>query len=241
MDLKSKIISWIKTEVKKANAKGIIFGLSGGLDSSVLAVLSKGAVDKNILGLIIPCYSGSQEIKDARDVAGKFDIETKTVDISSIYDKVLDVLPEADRVAKGNLKARLRMVTLYYFANSMGYLVAGSGNKSELLVGYFTKYGDGGVDIMPLAGLLKTEVRELAYQLNIPENIIKKVPTAGLWEGQTDEDEMGVSYDELDKIILRIERGEKVEGGKAAGIKRMMQAAEHKLKPVPKFNPHTNY
>ncbi|MCK4307002.1 NAD(+) synthase, partial [candidate division WOR-3 bacterium] len=136
-----------------------------------------------------------------------------------------------------NLKPRLRMLILYYFANKLNYLVAGTGNKSELTVGYFTKYGDGGVDILPLGGLLKTQVIELAKELKIPQKIIEKVPSADLWKGQTDEGELGISYAELDKIILAIESGnsETTDPMVLNKLRNLMQVSEHKRLPIPIF------
>jgi NAD+ synthase len=115
------------------------------------------------------------------------------------------MLPGGDRVALGNIKARLRMIALYYHANLHNYLVCGTGNKTEISLGYFTKYGDGACDILPIGDLYKGEVRELARELNIPENIIKKIPSAGLWSGQTDENEIGFSYEQMDHALRKIE------------------------------------
>lgn len=235
MKLENRIIYWLKGKIKEAGAKGIVLGISGGVDSAVVAVLSRQAAGRNTLGLIIPCYSDPADLRDARNLAGKFDIRARTIDIAPVYDRFLKILPGSDRVAKGNLKARLRMITLYYFANKMNYLVAGTGNKSELSVGYFTKYGDGGVDILPLAGLLKTEVWKLAEQLGVPRKIIEKKPTGGLWKGQTDEGEMGILYRDLDEIIRRIEKGGKVGGNKASRVRKLMSSAKHKQELPPKF------
>jgi len=135
--------------------------------------------------------------------------------------------PTARRLAEANLKVRLRMLTLYYFANQLNYIVVGSGNRSELAVGYFTKYGDGGVDILPLGNLVKAQVKELASFLGIPQEIIDKPPSAGLWEGQTDEGELGFSYDELDRYLATGEASDKVKNK----IDSMMTAGEHKRLP----------
>jgi NAD+ synthase len=149
------------------------------------------------------------------------------------------ILPPADRKAKGNLKARLRMLVIYYFANKFNYLVAGTGNKSELLMGYFTKYGDGAVDFLPLGGLLKREVRLLAEAAGIPSRIINKPPTAGLWQGQTDESEMGISYKELDDILFNLERGRKPKTSvrNLSKVKALIKTSEHKRLPAAMFKP----
>ena len=144
-----EIANWIKTKVEQAEAKGVVSGMSGGVDSSLAAVLCKKALGNNVLGILIPCHSNPKDLKHARLVAEKFGIPTQTVDLTEIYDKLLKTLPDGNKMAKANLKPRLRMLVLYYFANKLGYLVAGTGNKTEIMVGYFTKYGDGGADRAP--------------------------------------------------------------------------------------------
>jgi NAD+ synthase len=235
MKTAERISSWIRERVEEAGAEGIVLGMSGGIDSSVTAVLAKRGLGNGVLGVIMPCHSDPTGEEHARLMAAQFDIETEYVDLTPVNDCLLEALPPGDRVAVANLKPRLRMTVLYYFANSRNYLVAGTGNKTEIEIGYFTKYGDGGVDILPLGDLLKTQVRELARELDIPEEIIVKPPSAGLWEGQTDEGEMGVSYDELDRALVAIESGD--TGGcdqKAlARVRAMMAASQHKRDPIP--------
>jgi len=229
--MQKKIVSWIRKRVKAAGAKGIVLGLSGGIDSAVTATLCKMAVGKDkVLGLIMPCHSHTQDACHAMDLARKLGIKTKTVDLSQPYDALMAVLPSGRQLARNNIKPRLRMATLYYFANSLNYLVCGTGNKSELTVGYFTKYGDGGVDILPIGDLLKKEVVALARRLGIPEAIISKPPSAGLWSGQTDEGEMGITYAELDDFIERSEKKKKqlLSGSRIAKIKKMIMFSEHK-------------
>ncbi|MEA1965244.1 MAG: NAD(+) synthase, partial [Candidatus Aerophobetes bacterium] len=180
-----EISSWIKQLVEEAKAEGVVVGLSGGLDSSVVAFLAERALgNRKVLGLIMPSHSSSLDEEHAYLVARRLNIRVERVVLDAVYDKLLEVLPSGKDVALANIKPRLRMLTLYYFANNLNYLVLGTSNKSEILIGYFTKYGDGGCDILPLGGLLKTEVRELAKKLEVPDRIIKKPPSAGLWEGQ---------------------------------------------------------
>jgi NAD+ synthase len=216
----------------------VVLGLSGGVDSSVAAVLCHRAFPKNTLAVLMPCYSNKEYMAHAKMVAEKFAIPTRTVALDSVFDGLLKVLPEdkvdpdVNRLAQANLKARLRMVTLYYFANRLKYMVVGAGNRDELSVGYFTKYGDGGADIQPLGNLLKGELKELARFLAVPEPIINKPPSADLWEGQTDEGELGFSYDELDRYLA---------SGKASAeikkrIESMIAATEHKRQPPPVAN-----
>jgi NAD+ synthase len=162
---------------------------------------------------------------------------TETIDLAPVNDLMAKVLPEGNAMARANLKPRLRMMTLYYFANSRGYLVAGTDNKTESFTGYFTKYGDGGVDILPISHLLKRQVRAMARALGVPEEIITKPPSAGLWEGQTDEGEMGITYEELDTIIAGIESGhtESLDPALVEKAKRMHASSEHKRRLPPSF------
>ena len=239
MKLSEKIAKWIKNRVEEAKAEGVVVGLSGGVDSSVVAVLAKKAMGDNVLGVIMPCHSTHIDERYAYLVANKLNIKTEKVDLGSVYDDFLRILPSGKEMALANLKPRLRMITLYYFANNLNYLVAGTGNRSEITVGYFTKYGDGGVDILPIGGLLKTQVRRLARELGVPEEIIKRVPSAGLWKGQTDERELGLRYEDLDKTILAIESG-KVKDLPAEivdKVKKLMERSIHKRSPVPIFKP----
>lgn len=206
MNLASKISNWIKQKVLEANSRGCVLGISGGLDSAVTALLCQRAFPRNTLALILPSHSQQADLQSARDFAKKFSIDCREIDLTEIFDAFYLALEGKDYknekdISIANLKPRLRMAALYYFANKFNYLVVGTGNKSELRMGYFTKYGDGGVDILPLGDLLKTEVRSLAVELKIPGEIIDKPPSAGLWPGQTDEGEMGISYAELDKIF----------------------------------------
>lgn len=221
----------MRQQFKQAKVRGIIFGLSGGVDSSVVAALAKEAVARNrVLGLLLPVHSSAQDSKDAKLVARKLKIKTKLIDLSGTYDNLLYLYPKGNPIAKANLKARLRMATLYFLANKLNYLVCGTGNKSELLIGYFTKYGDGATDILPIADLFKHQVRELARDLGIPERIINKPPTAGLWLGQTDEGEIGMSYAELDDILERMEKGKKqiYPQDKVNRVENLIKDSEHK-------------
>jgi NAD+ synthase len=227
MKTSEKISGWIREKVNQAGAKGVVVGLSGGIDSSVVAVLSKKAVGDNTLGIIMPCHSNPTDMEHSKILAKKFGIRTQLVDLAPLYDMLLKMLPPGSGIAKANLKPRLRMITLYYFANSNSYLVAGTGNKSEEMVGYFTKYGDGGVDILPIGDLLKKDVRVLAAEIGIPKEIIDKLPSAGLWDGQTDEKEMGITYEQLDKILESNDFG--TESGKK--VSRMIRNSEHKRNP----------
>jgi NAD+ synthase len=233
------LTDWIKNKVQTAGCKGAVLGMSGGIDSSVVAALCMRAFPKNTLGLIMPCHSNPKDKEHAELMAKNFSITTKTVVLNDIYDAYLNILPDFAveaklmQLAQANLKARLRMITLYYSANQLKYLVIGSGNRSELTVGYFTKHGDAGVDVLPLGNLVKKEVRELARYLKIPQEIIDKPPSAGLWAGQTDEGEMGFTYEDLDTYILTYKAPEELK----RIIEAMHASAAHKCTtpPIPDF------
>lgn len=234
-----KLVSWIREQVTAAGCSGAVFGMSGGIDSSVTAVLCQRAFTDSCLGAIMPCHSDPRDEEHAGLVAAKFAIPTRLVPLDGVNDALLDVLHEDAELARGkrtaetNARVRLRMVTLYYLAAHFGYLVVGTSNRSELAIGYFTKYGDGGVDIEPLGNLVKREVRQLAAHLGVPPEIIDKPPTAGLWAGQTDEDELGISYDQLDDFLLHGEASDEVR----TRIEKIQAAGRHKfsLPPVPDF------
>jgi len=203
-----KLVSWIKDRVEASGGEGVVFGLSGGVDSAVVAVLCQRAFPCNIQAINLPCYSQAEDEQHAGLVADKFSIPFQVISLDVVFNTFLKKLPDgkpekaAERIAKSNLKARLRMAALYNFANRLNYRVIGSGNRSELVLGYFTKYGDGGVDFLPIGGLVKQQVFELAEFLGLPRLIIEKPPSAGLWPGQTDEAEMGFTYKELDRFLL---------------------------------------
>ncbi|KXG78227.1 NH(3)-dependent NAD(+) synthetase [Fervidicola ferrireducens] len=224
-ELCNALVDWLREKVHEAGARGAVFGLSGGIDSAVVGVICKKAFEENCLGLIMPCYSDPKDEEDAIRVAEGFGIPYKKIVLNSVFDNFTAILDKTDnKTAVANIKPRLRMITLYYYAALNNFLVVGTGNKSELTVGYFTKYGDGGVDLLPLGNLVKRQVRELARYLEIPQDIIEKPPTAGLWEGQTDESEMGITYDQLDEYILTGKAPREIE----EKIRKMNLKSEHK-------------
>jgi len=237
VELADKVSDWIKEQIEGAGARGAVIGLSGGVDSSVVAVLCKRVTD--VLGLIMPIHSDPLDEEYASLLASKFDIQVRRVDLSPVYDALLRVLPDPTGLPVANLKPRLRMATLYFFANKENRLVVGTGNKSEIMMGYFTKYGDGGVDILPLGGLLKRQVRELARELGIPARIIAKPPSAGLWAGQTDEGELGITYDQLDQVLTALESGEALnfDPQLVDRVERHIAQTKHKRAPIPIFEP----
>ena len=215
----------MKDSVKEANCKGIVYGLSGGVDSAVIAALSKLAFGDESLAIMMPINSSFEDEIDAKLVIDKFNLNAIKVDLSRTYSEFVEVVEKGDNnMAYANVKPRLRMTTLYYYAQLKGYLVVGTSNKSEFTVGYFTKYGDSGSDLMPLVDFTKKEIFELARYLEIPDKIIQKPPSAGLFEDQTDEDEMGFTYNDLEKYINNEKIDERIE----EKINRMVKISEHK-------------
>jgi NAD+ synthase len=231
--VETNLVKWLQNKVNNAGLKGVVVGLSGGIDSAVTVRLAQKAFDDNVLGVIMPCHSKTQDEEDAQMLAEKFSIKHIKYDLSDVFDHFLDGLKrtgiEGDKLSEANIKPRLRMTALYYYASALNYLVVGTDNKSELKIGYFTKYGDGGIDLAPLGALVKHEVKGLAQRLDIPERIINKKPSAGLWSGQTDESEMGFSYQELDHYILTGEADEEIK----EKIEKLAAKNRHKLEPIP--------
>ncbi|MFX1329684.1 MAG: NAD+ synthase [Promethearchaeota archaeon] len=239
----SEIQNWIKDYVTSANVEGVVLGISGGIDSAVTAALCVNALNKqNVIGLGLPCSSVPQDLDDAKKVVKILGIKFIKIELSNIYNEIIRItspLFKSNKIAIANLKPRLRMVATYFASQSLGKnLVVGTSNRTELAVGYFTKYGDGGVDFEPIGGLYKCEVRKIAKILNIPEEIIKKPPSAGLWEGQTDEGEIGLTYDVLDEIIFRIDNNLELDDlnrDDVHKVKKMMKSAHQKLVMPPYF------
>ena len=201
------IKKFIQTRVQEADAKGVVLGLSGGIDSATtlaLAVSSLGS--EKVKGLIMP-FKSTESISLAQNHADSLNVETKEYNISSIVESYKGTTDSySSKASEGNLHSRIRMSLLYGEAFSSKYLVIGTSNKSELLVGYYTKWGDGASDFLPMGDLYKSQVYTLARDLQVPPKILDRVPTAELWEGQSDEEELGISYDNLDKILLGLER-----------------------------------
>jgi len=237
------IVGWLRHELARSGARGLVFGLSGGIDSAVVARLCQAAAPATALGVIMPCHS------DPGD-EGRVDLGATYDQLTSVVREAMLRLPEDEfpdsahgpddikaRVPLANIKPRLRMTVLYFVANTLNYLVAGTGNRSELVIGYFTKYGDGGVDLLPIGDLFKSGVRELARELGVPERILDKPPSAGLWLGQTDEAEMGFSYAELEDHLTKGPGA--VPPPLAMRIERLVRATEHKraMPPTPGAEP----
>ncbi len=201
-----KISRFLNKEVKSRNARCVVIGISGGIDSTVTAYLSAQALGADkVLGLLLPDYSVTPKIdvKHGLEISKKLNINYELIDIGKGKNHIIKNFPR-NKLAKANFLVRLRMAILYYYAATKGGIVVGTADKSELQLGYFTKYGDGGADIFPIADLYKTEVRRIARYMKIPQHIIEKRSSARLWKGQTAEGEIGVSYETIDKILDQI-------------------------------------
>jgi NAD+ synthase len=246
------LTSFIRQELAKFNYSRGIIGLSGGLDSSVCAFLaSKALGPKNILALIMPYgESFNQDVKDAQEVVRLLHIQSKNIDISPMVDAYFSKFPNENRIQRGNKMARERMSILYDFSVREKALILGTSNKTELLIGYGTIHGDMACGINPLGDLYKTQIRKLGRHLGVPARILKKIPTAGLWQGQTDEGEIGLTYEEIDKILYRLvdlrESKRKViasgfEKEKVEKIISLIKNSEfkRKLPPIPKISTRT--
>ena len=230
---------WLRQRVKESKTQGAVVNNSGGVDSAVvIGLCARAGLDT--VTLVQPCESKEEDVVHARLVAKRFEVPCLELDLDKVLYAYLHILEPAFQqvedsekggLARANLKPRLRMVSLYYFANRLNYLAVGTGNLSELTVGYFTKYGDGGTDALPLGNLVKREVYALARFLGVPSEVVEKPPSAGLWAGQTDEKELGFTYDQLDDYIRNGAVAEEV----AERIRALYKASEHKrhMPPVP--------
>jgi len=210
-EIVTRLERFLTTHLEQTGARCLVVGMSGGLDSSVTAALCARALGgRRVLGISLPEKEtrNDKALEDARLVASKYRIRFKIIDITPIVGASRNTLDaqKARGVPLGNVKARLRAMVLYYFANTEHGLVVGTGDKSEIMLGYFTKFGDGACDILPLADLYKTSIRNLAKHLGIPETIRVKASSPELWPGQTAEKELGLSYEKLDKILWGLER-----------------------------------
>jgi NAD+ synthase len=210
-EVETKITRFINEYISNSQTEGVVLGLSGGIDSAVVAALcSKALGNKKVLALLLPEGETrkQKDIDDAETIAKQFNIETQTIDITHTLEGLYNTIPAYDpkhQICKGNIKARTRMIVLYYYANKLNKIVCGCSDKSETLMGYFTKWGDGAADISPIRDLYKTQVRKLAINLGIPESLALKPSTPALWPNQAAEEELGIKYETLDLILYGLE------------------------------------
>ena len=245
------VTDFIRERVDAAGADGAVLGLSGGIDSTLTAYLAVEALGaENVHGLVLPArVSSDHNMSDAERVAVDLEIPYDVIEIEPVIDSLLAAYPEAegDHVAVGNARARVRAVLNYLVANHEDRVVLGTGNRSEAAVGYFTKYGDGAVDCHPIGNLYKAQVRQLAYHVGVPDDLVEKTPTAELWDDQTDESEMGVDYDTLDSILVThidgplsataTARHLGVDEETVERVRAMYEASEHKRTAPPAPEP----
>ncbi len=223
-----KIVDWINQYLFLSNKKGIVFGVSGGIDSALIAAIASKYFPDNHMALTMNINNSKEDVSDAIDVINHFNLKHQDIKLEKTFKQIIKAT-HAPKACQGNIKSRLRMISLYSIGQELDYLVVGTANHVELMIGYFTKYGDSGSDILPLANLLKKDVIKLAEELGVPKKIISKKPTAGLYDGQTDEDEIGISYEDLDAFFETGKTSKEV----TTKINQMVKTSEHKRQVPP--------
>lgn len=257
LQLAGQISAWLKDRIEEAGADRFVLGLSGGIDSAVVCGLCARAVGPDrVLAIIMPSSSISQDAIEAQKVVDVFGIKLTTIDLTGVAEAVFAAMPSEEnlyddilgeeipagsegrlRLARANVRPRSRMITNYYLANLTRGIVVGTGNKTEYMIGYSTKYGDAGVDLAPLLDLYKYEVRAVARAIGVPDSVITRPPSAGLWEGQTDEDEIGITYNDLDYTLTAIENGNTadIDDAMLEAVKQKISRSDHKRRSIPAF------
>ena len=251
-DAQTVISMFLRHHVGLARANGVVVGMSGGLDSSVIAKLAVDALGpEKVLAVLMPETSTPEVcMSDARAMASEWGIEVLDINIKPMVDAISGTLDCDNQGSLGNIKSRSRMVILYHLAWERNLLVMGTSNKSEFLTGYFTKWGDGASDLALIGDLYKTQVRELASRIGVPEKIVERVPSGDLWDGQTDEAELGIDYTTLDRILLGIDfgmadadivRGSEATASQVSHVRKLVARSVHKrrLGLVPKLGART--
>ncbi len=242
MELKEYLLiieKFLKDKLEETHMSGYILGISGGIDSSLVAAMANKVCKDKLLCVILPCESLKEDEEDAMKLVHHLNLNYLKIDLTNTYLTLVEEMEKKlnkslDLMSKSNTKVRLRMVTLYALASLTHSLVLGTDNKDERYLGYFTKYGDGAADLLPIVHLTKNEVKEAAYLYGLPKDLVERVPSAGLFKGQSDETEMGVTYEAVDKFLL----GEKIDEKDLKVIERLHKISEHKREDIPTPPPY---
>ncbi|OYD26710.1 NAD+ synthase [Mycoplasma testudineum] len=224
--------TWLKDQVKQSNKKGVIVGLSGGIDSALVAAISNKVFGKNCHTISMMINPRLEDEKDINELVKQLNLNHEYINLLDSFETIEKKLNLSNKLAIANIKPRLRMLTLYAKAQELDLLVLGTDNLDEAYLGYFTKYGDGAADLLPIVRLTKSEVRQLSKYYGVTDSIINKAPSAGLWENQTDEDEMGISYNQVDDFL----RNNSIDATAKERINHLHKISEHKRIPIPKPN-----
>lgn len=224
------LVSWVRAEVEKAKVNGVIVGISGGIDSALVGSIAKDAFPNNSLGIIMPISDRTKDKEDGLELCETISLDYEIIELKNEFQLLAEKLKLSNNLSKANLQARLRMSTLYAIAQEKSYLVLGTDNYAEYYLGYFTKYGDGGCDLLPIVHLQKSEVFKISKLLKIPNSIINKPPSAGLWDNQEDEKELGFTYNDFESFI----ENEKLDKVIISKIKKQHQKTQHKRMPIAK-------
>ncbi len=224
------LVDWLKQEVEKTGSKGVIIGISGGIDSALVATIGKDAFPNDSFGVIMPISNRINDQKDGIELCEKIELDYTIVELKTEYESMSTKLKLSNDLSKANLQARLRMSTLYALAQEKNYLVLGTDNYAEYYLGYFTKYGDGGCDLLPIVQLHKSEVFKISKLLNLPNSIINKAPSAGLWDNQEDEKELGFTYNQFESFI----KNKKVDQDVVDKIIKQHKNTQHKRSAIPR-------
>lgn len=237
MEQLNKIIKWIQIKVKEAKAKGVVVGISGGIDSALVAYLAKQAFKNNFIAILMPINKERKsDLDDGLKLVKQLDIKYQIIDLEQEYNLISKKTNLKSNLEKGNLQARLRMTALYAIAQKNNYLVLGTDNKAEYNLGYFTKWGDGACDLLPIAHLYKSQVYQYAKKIKVPKSILDKKPSAGFWNNQFDEDELGFTYDDYERYDRNLLKNKSL----IKKIEKQIQLTNHKRQSIAHFNQDLN-
>lgn len=224
------LVLWLRKEIEKSGAKGVIVGISGGIDSALVGAIAKEAFPNDSFGVIMPILDRESDKEDGIELCKLIELDYSIISLKNEYETMVDKLNLTNDLGKGNLQARLRMSALYAIAQEKSYLVLGTDNYAEYYLGYFTKYGDGGCDLLPIVQLHKSEVFKMSELLGLPKSIINKAPSAGLWDNQEDEKQLGFKYNDFESFI----KNKKISKDIELKIYKQHESTEHKRNKIPR-------